>query len=94
MQEFVINVMNQYGSIGIALLIAIENIFPPIPSELILTFGGFMTTYTYLTTLDVIIASTIGSLVGAVILYGVGRLLNRDRIISICDGKVRKNFAP
>ena len=93
MQEFVINIMNQYGSIGIALLIAIENIFPPIPSELILTFGGFMTTYTYLTTLDVIIASTIGSLVGAVILYGVGRLLNRDRIISICDGKVRKNFA-
>ena len=90
MQEFVINIMNQYGGIGIALLIAIENIFPPIPSELILTFGGFMTTFTYLTVLDVIIASTIGSLIGAIILYGVGRLLNRDRLISICDGKIGK----
>ena len=44
MQGWVIHIMNQYGYVGIALLIAIENLFPPIPSELILTFGGFMTT--------------------------------------------------
>ena len=31
MQEFIINLMNQFGYIGIFLLIAIENIFPPIP---------------------------------------------------------------
>ena len=93
MQDFVIQIMNQYGNTGIALLIAIENIFPPIPSEVILSFGGFMTTYTSLTMLEVIIASTIGSLVGAVILYGIGRLLNKDRLISICNGKIRKNTA-
>ncbi len=88
MQDFVIQIMNQYGGIGIALLIAIENIFPPIPSEVILSFGGFMTTYTQLSVFDVIFASTIGSLIGAIILYGIGLILNKDRIISICNGKV------
>lgn len=92
MQGFIIEVMNQYGAIGIAVLIAIENIFPPIPSEVILSFGGFMTTYTNLGMVEVVIASTIGSLVGAVILYGIGRILNKDRLIQICDGKIRKGI--
>ena len=48
MQEFIISVMNQFGYFGVFLLIAVENIFPPIPSEVILLFGGFMTTYTKL----------------------------------------------
>ena len=43
-----IEVMNDFGYIGICLLIMIENLFPPIPSELILTFGGFMTFLTSL----------------------------------------------
>ncbi len=90
MQEFVINIMNQYGNVGIAILIAIENIFPPIPSELILTFGGFMTTYSNLTVMGVIVSSTIGSLIGAVILYGIGRILNKDILIILCNNKVGK----
>ncbi|MFQ7552151.1 MAG: DedA family protein, partial [Blautia marasmi] len=40
------HIMDAYGYLGIALLILVENLFPPIPSEVILTFGGFMTTYT------------------------------------------------
>ena len=44
MEEFVISIMNQYGYFGIFFLIFIENIFPPIPSEVVLLFGGFMTT--------------------------------------------------
>ena len=90
MQELVIQIMNQYGAIGIALLIAIENIFPPIPSEVILSFGGFMTTYTKITMIEVIVASTIGSLIGAVVLYGIGRLLSKERLVAICNGKVGK----
>ena len=54
MQEFIINIMNSYGYIGVFLLILIENIFPPIPSELILLFGGFMTTYTKLNIIGMI----------------------------------------
>lgn len=80
--------MNQFGYIGIALLIAIENIFPPIPSEVILTFGGFMTTYTNLNVWGVIIAATIGSLLGAIVLYGVGRFLSPERLGVILDGKL------
>ncbi|MBS5912281.1 DedA family protein [Paenibacillus macerans] len=72
--------MEQYGYFGIFLLIALENVFPPIPSEVILTFGGFMTTYTSLTPAGVILASTLGSILGAVILYGIGLLVNVDRL--------------
>lgn len=77
--------MEQFGYVGILLMIALENVFPPIPSEVILTFGGFMTTYTKLTVPGVIIAATIGSVVGAVILYGIGRLLDVERLEKIVD---------
>lgn len=80
MQEWVINIMNQYGYVGIALLIAIENLFPPIPSELILTFGGFMTTYTSMNIWIVALSATIGSVAGAIVLYGVGRLLPAEKM--------------
>jgi membrane protein DedA with SNARE-associated domain len=88
MQNWIIDIMNQFGYIGITLLIAIENIFPPIPSEVILTFGGFMTTYTKLKIWGVIIAATIGSLLGAIVLYGVGRFLSAERLGNILDGKI------
>lgn len=55
MQEIIIALMDQFGYFGILLLIAVENIFPPIPSEVILTFGGFMTTYTSLNVAGVIV---------------------------------------
>lgn len=84
--------MNKFGYLGVMLLIAIENVFPPIPSEVILTFGGFMTQRenSTLTILGVIIFSTIGSLIGAVVLYYVGKLLNKDRLKVIVSGKVGK----
>ena len=49
MQDIIINVMNEFGYLGVFLLIAIENIFPPIPSEVILPFSGFMTTISKMT---------------------------------------------
>ncbi|MNZ70723.1 hypothetical protein D3C78_890710 [compost metagenome] len=77
--------MEQFGYIGILLLIALENVFPPIPSEVILTFGGFMTTYTSLTRTGVIIAATLGSVLGAVILYGIGYLINVDKLEALIE---------
>jgi membrane protein DedA with SNARE-associated domain len=85
MQSWIESIMEQFGYLGILFLIALENVFPPIPSEVILTFGGYMTTRTNLTILGVIIAATIGSIVGAVILYGVGRLLDVKRLEKIVD---------
>lgn len=90
MQDLIINAINQFGYLGIVLLIAIENIFPPIPSEVILTFGGFMTTYSNLTVFLVIAFATIGSILGAIILYGIGRLLNRQRLERLLDSKIGK----
>lgn len=90
MENFIIEIMNNYGYIGICLLILIENVFPPIPSELILTFGGFMTTNSNITVIGVIIAATIGSLLGAIILYFIGKILNKERLIKIVTSKYGK----
>ncbi|WP_174729262.1 VTT domain-containing protein [Mesobacillus harenae] len=85
MQTWITDIMEKFGYLGILLMIALENVFPPIPSEIVLTFGGFMTTYTDLTIIGVIFAATIGSVLGAVILYGVGRLLDVKRLEIIVD---------
>jgi membrane protein DedA with SNARE-associated domain len=93
MKDIIVNIMNQYIEYGyfiIALLILVENVFPPIPSEVILTMGGFMTTYTNLTAWGVIIAATIGSVLGAVVLYEVGRVLSAKRLAKLLDGKIGK----
>jgi len=92
MNTFIISIMNKYGYVGILFLIAIENIFPPIPSEVILTLGGFMTSQSgvNMSLFGVIIASTLGSIVGAIILYYVGYILNKDRLIKLCDSKLGK----
>lgn len=88
MEALIIDIMNKFGYLGVMFLIAIENIFPPIPSEVILTFGGFMTTKTTMTTLWVIFFATIGSVLGAIVLYSIGTILNRERLKKILDGKI------
>ena len=65
MEEIIIEIVNKFGYLGIMLLIAVENIFPPIPSEVILTFGGFATTISNITVIGTIIFATIGSVAGA-----------------------------
>ena len=90
MEEMILSIMNQFGYIGVLLLIAIENVFPPIPSEVILLFGGFMTTYTELNVIGMIIFSTLGSLIGAIVLYYIGKILNKERLKKIVSGKVGK----
>ncbi len=90
MQEFILAMMDQFGYLGVFLLIAIENIFPPIPSEVILLFGGFMTTYTTLNIIGMIISSTLGSLIGAIVLYYIGKIFNKERLKKIISGKIGK----
>lgn len=90
MHTAILEVLDKFGYLGMALLIAIENIFPPIPSEVILTFGGFATTISHITIVGAIIASTIGSVIGAIILYGFGRILNEDKIEKVSRNKIGK----
>ena len=90
MQNWIITIMNRFGYLGVAGLIGLENIFPPIPSEVILTFGGFMTTCTDLTFTGVVVSSTIGSLIGAILLYGIGWILSYEKLCRILSGKTGK----
>lgn len=90
MQDLIITIMNQFGYLGVFLLITLENVFPPIPSEVILLFGGFMTTYTKLNIIIMIIAATLGSIFGAIILYYIGKIFNKERLKKIISGKIGK----
>jgi len=90
MQSTLIEFINNYGYIGILLLIFIENIFPPIPSEVVLVFGGFLTTQSGMAIPFVILSATVGATLGAAVLYLVGRLLNRERIKHLFSGRFGK----
>ncbi|GAB3057491.1 DedA family protein [Virgibacillus ainsalahensis] len=85
MQNWVTDFMEEFGYMGIFLMMAIENVFPPIPSEIVLPFGGFLTTYTELSIIGVVMTATAGSFIGAVILYGIGLLLDVERLENIVD---------
>lgn len=85
MENWITEIMENFGYVGILFLITLENVFPPIPSEVILTFGGFMTTFTPLTPIGVITVATLGSVLGAIILFLIGRILDVERLEKIVD---------
>ncbi len=90
MQEFIIMILEKYSYFGVFFLILVENIFPPIPSEVILLLSGFMTSYTSLSMVLMVIFATFGSVIGAIILYYIGNILNKDRLKKIVRGKIGK----
>ncbi|HFI5965384.1 TPA: DedA family protein [Listeria monocytogenes] len=83
METWITSIMADFGYIGIFVLIMVENLFPPIPSEIILTFGGFMTTVTSLNVVMVSIVATLGSVVGAILLYKVASYFGKERLTKI-----------
>lgn len=90
MEHYIINFVNDFGYLGIVLLIALENVLPPIPSEVILTFAGFMTLSSNLTIWGSVIAATIGAVLGAIILYVIGSFLTTERLSKIVDSRLGK----
>ena len=87
MQEAITSFINEYGFIAIAFLLCIENIFPPIPSEVILLFGGFIFASCASDVFYAIIYATSGSVLGAVILYRAGSMFGRERLIKLVNSK-------
>lgn len=85
MQSWVTDIMEQFGYLGVFIMMALENLFPPIPSEVVLPFGGFLTTYSSLTMIGVITASTLGSVIGAMILYSIGLWMDVERLENIIE---------
>jgi len=78
---WIADLIDAFGALGVALLMALENLFPPIPSELILPFAGFLVGQGELGFLPVLVASTAGSLFGALVLYALGRWGGRNLIL-------------
>lgn len=90
MQQFILHIIEHFGYFGIFFLILIENVFPPIPSEVILLFSGFFSSYTSLSVFYMILASTLGSFLGAIILYYIGKIFNKERLKKIVNGRLGK----
>ena len=87
MDSYITSLMTNLGYFGMFLGMVLEAVIIIIPSELILTFGGFMTLSTNMTVIGVILVSTLGSLLGAIVLYLIGKILNKDRLIKIVESK-------
>lgn len=85
MANWIIETIAQFGYLGIFLLMLLESIFPPIPSELIIPFAGFAAQQGQLSFVGVIIAATLGSLVGMVPWYLAGRLFGLGRVRALAD---------
>ncbi len=85
MAEWVIGIVEKTGYAGIALLMFLENVFPPIPSELIMPLGGFAATGGELSFAWVCVYGTIGSVVGQLPLYYLGRVLGEERIKAFAE---------
>ncbi len=85
MKDWIVNIIDQLGYFGLALLMFLENIFPPIPSELIMPLGGFAASQGKLSLPLVILAGTIGSVVGQLPLYYLGHFLGKARLMRLAD---------
>ena len=85
MSEWIISTITQWSYLGIFLLMVAENIFPPIPSELIMPFAGFVAANGDLNPVGVLIAGVAGSLVGTFAWYIAARLLGIERFRQLCN---------
>ncbi|WBC17766.1 DedA family protein [Micromonospora sp. WMMA1998] len=77
---WVASVIDSFGAVGVALLVALESIIPPIPSEIVLAMAGYLSAEGRFNVLLIVFAATVGSLLGALVLYWLGAALGEDRL--------------
>ena len=85
MADWIIHFIEQYGYVGIAGLMFAENIFPPLPSEMIMPFAGFLAAQGKLHPALVILSGAFGSILGALPWYAAGRLLGLQRLLGLSE---------
>ncbi len=90
--EFVTDVVERLGYVGLLLMVALENVFPPIPSEIILPLAGFNVFEGNFSFPLVLLFATLGSVVGAVVLYGIGTWFGEERLRAIVRAHGGKLF--
>ncbi|MFC4909910.1 DedA family protein [Actinomadura gamaensis] len=77
------DLMERLGAPGAGIAIALENLFPPLPSEVILPLAGFTAARGDMNLVAALVWTTLGSVVGALALYGVGGAIGRDRVRAV-----------
>ncbi len=82
---YAVDVMDKLGAPGAGLLIALENLFPPLPSEVILPLAGFSASQGTFSLVEALLWTTIGSIAGAIALYWVGRLFGIHRLRAVVE---------
>lgn len=89
MFDFITEFMQSGGYLAVFALMALENIFPPIPSELIMPFAGFVAARGDLNVVGVLIAGTAGSVAGALPWYYAGKIYGKERLEAFADKHAR-----
>jgi len=82
---WVLDVIDAMGAVGVAVLVALENLFPPLPSEVVLPLAGFLAGQGKLSLTAVLVAATAGSVAGALLLYWAGAALGPGRMRLIAE---------
>jgi len=85
MAKWVMDIIYSSRYLGIVFLMFVENVFPPIPSELIIPLAGFMVSKGQFTFAGVVVAGTIGSILGSLPLYYLGRAFGEERLKELAD---------
>lgn len=91
---WVVDVIERIGAVGVGALVALETIFPPIPSEVILPFAGFSAARGDVNVVAAWVAATIGALVGAWLLYAIGAVVGIERIALLASKRWFPLFSP
>ncbi|MGW6507882.1 DedA family protein [Streptomyces niveus] len=84
-EQWVNSLMGALGAPGAGIAIALENLFPPLPSEVILPLAGFAASTGKISLTAAVLWTTAGSVVGALALYGLGAWLGRERTIALAS---------
>lgn len=85
MGEWIIGTITRMGAVGVFLLTLLETVFPPIPSELIMPLAGYLASRGEMTLVGAVVAGTLGSLLGAWLLYWLGRKFGQERLLQFAD---------
>lgn len=85
MFSWITGLIDSMGAFGVGLMMFIENVFPPIPSELVMPLAGFNAAQGEMSLVMVIVAGSIGSLAGAYLWYWIGQRIGRDRLLGFAE---------
>lgn len=89
MFDWILRIIENLGYFGLAFLMLIENVFPPIPSEIVMPLAGFLAARGTFSVWLVILAGSAGSLAGALFWFWVGQRVGRDKLMAFAESHGR-----